>query len=108
MTQIAIAQALKKNTENQSMAAEVLRCRVGSANAASAANGGKPSISARSDPPIAMHATRLTMAQLNGTEMCRCNRCWRQRHSVHSASGQAGQLNQASCFKSAMTCALDP
>ncbi len=104
MTQIAVAQAVKKNTENQSIAAAVLRWKVGNAKAASAASGGFESISARSLPPIAMQAAMLTAAQLSGTAMCRLKSWRRQRHSVQQASGQAGQVNQASSLMSASTC----
>src|SRR5689334_2006114 len=103
MTQIAIAQAVKKNTENQSIAAAVLRWKVGNANAASAASGGIDSISARSLPPIAMQATMLTAAQLSGTAMWRLKSWRRQRQSVQKASGQAGQVNHASSLTSAST-----
>ena len=71
MTQIVSAQMLKKKTENQSIAAPVLRCSVGSAKAASTASAGRPSISARSTPPIAMLATSGTSAQPSGTDMWR-------------------------------------
>ena len=81
---------MKKNTENQSIAAAVLRCSVGNAKAASTASAGRASINARSDPPIARLASSAGSAQPSGTEMWRCNRWRRQRHSVHSASGQAG------------------
>src|SRR5437899_10351236 len=102
------AQMLKKKTENQSIAAAVLRFKVGSANAASAASGGRASINARSDPPMPTQASRLTSTQPNGTEMCRCSRCLRQRQSVQNASGQAGQVNQTNSFSSAATCAREP
>ena len=48
MTQIARADRLKKKTENQSIAAAVLRWKVGRAKAASTARPGRASISARS------------------------------------------------------------
>ena len=82
MTQIASPERLNANTENQSIAAAALRCRVGSAKAASAASGGTASISARSEPPITMLASSATPAQPSGTEMCRCSQWLRQRHSV--------------------------
>ena len=93
---MASAAVLKKNTENQSIAAARLRLSVGSANAASTASAGRPSISARSEPPIATHAASATSMPDSGTEMCRCSRCDRQRHNVHSASSHAGQRNQTS------------
>ena len=88
-----MAQILKKNTENQSIAAAVLRCSVGKENAASTARAGKPSINARSEPPMATDAIRHTSTAPSGMEMCRFNRCCRQRHKVHRARGRAGQVN---------------
>src|SRR6478672_8207989 len=96
MTQIVSAAIEKKNTENQSIAAAVLRCNVGSANEASTASGGRPSISARSEPPIAMQAAKLTATQASGYAMWRLSNRRRQRQSVQSARGQAGQVNQIS------------
>ena len=81
----------------------VVRWNVGSAKAASAASGGNASINARSLPPIAMHAAMLTAAQLSGTAMCRFGIWRRQRQSVQNASGQAGQVNQASSLMRAIT-----
>ena len=92
-TQIVIAQPLKKNIDNQSIAADALRLSVGSANAASTARPGSPSISARSDPRIARLAPSATSTATSGTDRCRLRSCRRQRHSVHKASGHAGHMN---------------
>ena len=97
MTQMATAQMLKKNIENQSMAAAVLRLSVGRANAASTAMPGRASIRARSEPSIAMFDAMATSTVTSGTDRWR-NSSWRRHcHSVHSASGQAGHRNQAHC-----------
>ncbi len=101
------AQMLKKNTENQSMAAAVLRCRVGSAKDASTASGGRASINARSEPPMATQAATLTRAHLSGTAICRRSRWCLQRQSVHSASNHAGHMNHTSRRPSESTWALD-
>ena len=85
---------VKKKTENQSIAEAVLRCRVGSANAASKASGGSASISARSEPAIASHTSRSAAAQASGTAMCWLSSWRRQRHSVHRTSSQVGHANQ--------------
>ena len=69
MTQIASAAMLKKKTENQSTAALVPRCKVGSAKAARTAKPGRPSISARSKPPPAMQASSDTPASAKGSAM---------------------------------------
>ena len=96
MTQMVSAATLKKQTENQSMAADRLRLRVGRAKAASTAMAGTASMRARSDAPMATQAATPTRALAAGTAMCRSAQWLRQRHRVHSASGQAGQVNQAS------------
>ena len=108
MTQMTSAQVEKKNTENQSIAAAVLRCSVGKAKAASTASGGRPSISARSDPASTLHASKLTNRQPSGTEMWRFCSWARQRHRVQSANGQAGHVNHSNCRGMAIHCAIEP
>ena len=78
------------------MAAAALRCSVGSAKAASTASAGSASISARSEPPMAMQASSATSGAAERHRDVAVRSCRRQRHSVHSASGQAGHMNQAS------------
>ncbi len=86
---------VKKNTENQSIAAEALRSRVGRAKAASTARGGSASIRARLEPPMPSQTASSVRVQPSG--MARCSSRSRRRHfqTVNSASGQAGQVNQA-------------
>ena len=98
-----MAHTLKKNTENQSIAAAVLRLSVGRANAASSAQAGRESISTRSSPPQSRLAAEVTTTQLKGTAMCRCITWRRQRHNVHSAMGQAGHRNHSHCRTTAKT-----
>src|SRR4051812_3556774 len=100
-----MAAALKKNTENQSIAAAVLRWSVGSANAASTASGGRASMSARSEPAIATHAATAMATQATGNTMWRESSRARQRQSVQNASGQAGHVNHTSSRSIANTCA---
>ena len=97
---------VKKNTESQSIAAVLARCSVGKAKAASTATPGTPSISARSELPIATQPAVATSRPSNGIARW----CWpnwrRQHHSVHSAIGQAGHKNhshsRANCGSSRM------
>ena len=95
MTQMVSAHSVKKHIENQSTAADALRLSVGNAKAASTASAGRPSISARSDPPMTRLAPSATSTTTSGTDRCRYDNCRRQRHSVHSASGQAGHRNHS-------------
>ena len=103
MTQNATAQTLKKNTENQSTAAAVLRLSVGNAKAASSANAGSESIRARSCPPITTLAVAVTVAQLSGTAMWRLMMWRRHCQSVQSAMGHIGHKNQSHCRATAFT-----
>src|SRR6187402_3757822 len=73
-TQMARAALLKKKTENQSIAALVPRCRVGSAKAARTAKAGRPSIRARSKPPPATQASIDSAASDSGRLMWRLPR----------------------------------
>ena len=66
MNHTASANSVKKNTENQSIAEPVLRRRVGSANAASTATPGRPSSSARSEPPMTRQATSPVTSTVSG------------------------------------------
>ncbi|MDT4843457.1 hypothetical protein FQZ97_773910 [compost metagenome] len=96
ITQMMRAQPVKKISVNQSISADMLRRSVGSANAASAASAGRASSSVRScrsdralaaKPISAAHSGRATWGR----------KSWRrQRHSVQSTRGQAGQVNHSS------------
>ena len=88
----------KKKTENQSMAALTLRWSVGSANAPSTASAGSASSKARSDAPIDALTSSVTSTMDKGTARWRFCSWRRQRHTVHSTSGQTGHVNQASSF----------
>ena len=94
MTHSVPAISVNRIIENQSIAALVLRCSVGSAKAASTASPGSPSSSARSEPPITKLLASATPATTSGTDTWRCCRWCRQRHRVHRASSQAGHMNQ--------------
>ena len=75
--------------------AAVLRCRVGSAKAASTASAaGRASARGRAAHRDARRAEHGDAGQR--IAMCRLSRRRRQRQSVHSASGQAGHVNQTS------------
>ncbi len=105
---MVIAQQLKKNTENQSIAAAVLRCSVGRAKAASTARPGRPSINARSDPPIA-HAGQ----QGHGGAAQRARTGAGFGADVASArvstapAASVGQRNHRSCRSNAAACGSD-
>ena len=86
---------VKKNTENQSIAAAALRCSVGSAKAASTASAGRASISARSEPPMPIADREQRQGAAERHREVPSSSWRRQRQTVHSASGQAGQVNQA-------------
>ncbi len=92
------AQPEKKSRVNQSISADTLRRKVGSAKAASVARAGRPSSSERSDDPVNSVLNSTTSTSHSGTATWRAVSCSRQRHSVHSASGQAGQVNHTSSF----------
>ena len=100
ITQIARAEAVKNSSVNQSIKAPTLRRSVGRAKAASAARAGRPSSNARSAGWVVMVAPMDTRVNQRGTSRCRwpgrLKICWRQRHNVHRASGQAGQPNHSS------------
>ena len=86
---------VKKNTENQSIAAAALRCRVGRAKAASTASDGSASIRARLEPPMPIQTASKVRVQPSGIARCSSSRRRRHFHTVKSASGQVGQVNQA-------------
>ena len=85
------------------MAAAAPRFSVGSENAASTANAGKPNSKARSEPPIAMLASKLVPRTTTGTAMWRFSHWRRQRHSVSNANGQHGHKNHANSLSNAST-----
>ena len=93
---------MKKKTENQSIAAVAPRRKVGSANPASTATPGTPSISARSDPPIATLAASDTASPNSGIARWRWPSWRRQHQTVHRASGQAGHKNHSHSRPSAV------
>src|SRR5574343_1811778 len=87
---------VKKKTENQSRAEPKLRCKIGSANAASTAREGKTANRARSLALMATEASSPTNAVNSGTAVCRCVICLRQCQMVSAAKGSVGQVNQTS------------
>ena len=96
-TQMTMAQPVKKIRVNQSTRAETLRLSVGSAKAASVARAGSANSRARSPARVNSVAPTVMSANQMGRARCRL-KCllsnWRrQRHNVHSISGQAGQVN---------------
>ena len=95
-----MAETLKNSSVNQSISAAMLRSSVGRANAASTASAGRPSSRARSAGWVVKVAASVTRVNHSGSHRWRWPvrlAIWRrQRHSVHSASGQAGQPNQTS------------
>ena len=111
ITQITKAHPLKKTSVNQSIRADTLRRSVGSANAARAAMAGRASSSERSKSGLIALLTTLTSAAHNGSATCGLRSWWRQRQSVQSARGQAGQVNHTSSlpqrFQSAMEAGSD-
>ena len=68
MNQMNSAVVVKKQMENQSMAAAALRAMVGSAKAASTARPGRASRSARSLPPISTLAPAAVNVSAKGAE----------------------------------------
>lgn len=100
ITQIVMAEALKKSRVNQSISDAMARRSVGSANAANAARAGSPSSKARSAGWVVMVAPSVTTVNHKGSNRWRCMArlviWWRQRHRVHNANGQAGHANQVS------------
>ena len=99
-TQIMNPQPEKNSSVNQSIRAATCRLSVGSAKAASAANAGRPSSKVRSDALLSRVAGKVTSMNQTGNIRCRLGRvlksCRRQRHTVHRARGQAGQVNHVS------------
>ncbi len=99
ITQIASAEMEKNSSVNQSISAETLRLSVGRANAASVASAGKLSSKLRSDAEVLKAEPIASSANHSGSSRWRCIwrlvMCLRQRHSVHSASGQLGQVNHS-------------
>src|SRR5690606_35633473 len=95
-----------KNSVSQSINAPKLRFKVGKAKAARAAMLGKANISARSASNV-NRVLKHAKAQIH-TGHAKCmlllgrTSCLRQRHKVHTANGQVGQLNHIS--KRAMLC----
>ena len=100
MTQMMMPPPVKKSSVNQSISAATLRWRVGNANAARVAREGRASIRARSAGLVVSVVKTATAANHSGSARCRLtlrlNICRRQRHTVHSTSGQAGQVNHSS------------
>jgi len=92
------AQPVKKIRVNQSISDPTLRPSVGNAKAANAARAGKASSSERLAALVVKVAALATATNQMGSQRCRpvkraLNNCRRQRHSVQSANGQAGQVN---------------
>ena len=100
MIQIMSPQPVKNSSVNQSIKEATLRCKVGNANAAKVASGGKASNRARSAGRVVKAATTATPANHSGSARCRLTlrlkTCSRQRHKVHNTNGQAGQVNHNS------------
>jgi hypothetical protein len=97
-TQMVSAQPLKNSSVNQSIRAATLRLSVGRAKAASVASAGSPSSSARSAVSVSSAATSETSRNHSGSATWRLVSWRRQRHRVHTASGQAGQPNHSRNF----------
>ena len=100
MTQMMNAQPEKNISVNQSISAATLRRNVGRANAASVASAGRASNKDRSAELVVSVAPTATPANHSGSARCRLgarvrSHWWRQRHKVHNASGQAGQVNHS-------------
>ena len=100
ITHTKMAIPVKNSRVNQSISAATLRLSVGRANAASVASAGRPSSRARSWGTVNRVAAMATVANHRGRarwrRMVRLANWCRQRHTVHSASGHAGQVNQSS------------
>ena len=96
ITQMARAQVVKNSSVNQSISEVTLRWSVGSAKAANAASGGRLSSKLRSEAVVVSVEAMAMPANHNGSATWRLASCLRQRHSVHKASGSAGQVNHSS------------
>ena len=96
-TQMTMAQSVKNSTVNQSISEAMLRRKVGSAKAASVASAGSATSRARSLALVNTVVVTGTSAIITGRPRWRwrriCSSWCRQRHSVHSTSGQTGQVN---------------
>ena len=95
-THTTSAQPEKKSRVNQSIKAVTVRLRVGSAKAANAASAGRPSSSERSLDAVSTVVTSATPRNHRGNARCGLRHTWRQRQTVHTASGAAGQPNHNS------------
>ena len=102
---------VKKKTENQSIAAAALRCSVGSANAASTASAGRPSISARSRcRPSPRQAPSSVAATASGHDDVAAGeaaapapeRPQRQRPGRPGEPGRAGARGSSACAGAAV------
>jgi hypothetical protein len=98
-TQMITPQPVKNNKVNQSIKAVTLRCKVGKAKAAMAANAGKASNKVRSEAAVMALATVTVTIMVMGQITCRDpgrRPHWRrQLQADHSANGQQGQVNHS-------------
>ena len=94
------AQPVKKISVNQSIKAEKLRLKVGSAKAAKVAMGGNTNISVWSSVRVINATHRASAINHRGRTKCRlqlCDNHWRRHcHSVHRTNGHAGHMNHTS------------